>query len=79
MQVTVIDGGGDILAAIERLREQALRGEIDGIAYVTCMRSDADNGQAGWAYREDMQYPYARLIASSHDLTRRIESKADTL
>lgn len=79
MQVTVIDGGGDIIAALDRLREQALEGKIDGIAYVTCMRSDADNGQAGWAYREDMPYPYARLIASSLDLTRRIQRKADTL
>jgi hypothetical protein len=79
MQITVIDGGGDIIAALDALREQALAGKIDGIAYVTCMRSDQENGTAGWAYREDMPYPYARLIASSHDLTRRLEQRADRL
>ena len=57
----VIEGGGDIVAFLERFLEQARAGELDGIV-ICAARGDQS---CGWGWSGRMQSPalWSRLVA----------------
>lgn len=68
--LTVIEGGGDIVSLLEDVLAKAKAGTIDGIAFGFC----TTNGHqfVGHAYRDDMPFAWARLQAVSDDLHARL-------
>jgi hypothetical protein len=69
-------GSGDVVKTLNELRDRAVIGEIEGIAFVVCTADDKDSGQMGYAFRDDMAYPFARLIASALSLKDYLRAKA---
>ena len=57
----VIEGGGDIVAFLEKFLEQARDGQLDGIVICTTH----GDGSCGWGWSGMMQAPalWARLVA----------------
>jgi hypothetical protein len=57
------------------LLDRATIGEIEGIAFVACTANDKDTGEMGCAFRDSMDYPLARLMASALQLKDFLRSK----
>lgn len=56
-------GGGDMLEAVDDMRERIVKGELDGIVLVG-VRPDGYCGWT-WAYRDDAMMPWARMFAAT--------------
>lgn len=78
MKLTRIDGGGDVVRALERLLEEAKAGKLDGMVYATCARADDDEGVLGVVWRDDMPYPFPRLICAGDQLLGRLRYLASS-
>jgi hypothetical protein len=65
-------GGGDMLKAIDDLRERITRGEVEGL--VICVAGENLIGGT-WAYREDMALPWARLQAAVDTMQYKLVSE----
>jgi hypothetical protein len=59
-ELKLIVGGGDVVAAIDEIRQRAVDGKVDGLVIV----ASSPDGFIGWAwaYKDDMAYPWARLL-----------------
>lgn len=68
--LNVIEGSGDVVAFLESMLEKARNGEIEGMS-AAYSRTDGHNF-VGYAYRDDMQYAWARLVAGADDLHRHL-------
>lgn len=61
--LTLIDGGGDIIAVLEAMLQSAKSGELEAVAVITCTTDRVQN--AHYAYRDDMAFAWARLVAAA--------------
>jgi len=67
-RLELIQGGGDIVKALEHLLEEARQGRVVGV--VLCAISDRDDGTFHgwtWAHKDGVVAPWARLHAVAAD------------
>ena len=60
----MIEGGKDIVEFCEGLLEQARAGEFTALAVATVEGPEEDVLGMGYAYRDDMDHAFARILAS---------------
>lgn len=69
--IQVIAGSGNVVDHLTKLLERAKAGEIEAIATATCETDGGGFIQYSW--RDDMAWPWARLVAAAgwlhHHLT----------
>lgn len=65
-----IEGRADLLAHLDELRESVRAGNVDALA-IASVENDGTIGH-GWSYMEDIEQPWALLLAAvvslQHDL-----------
>lgn len=61
-ELRVIEGGGDIVDYLEEVLRQAKAGEFHALA-IASVHSDGSLG-VGYAFRDDMDRPWAQIVAS---------------
>ncbi len=60
--LVVLNGGGDLVELLEHLLAQVKAGEVEGFVVATVMRNHVLG--SGYAYHDDMEHAWARLLAS---------------
>lgn len=71
----MIEGSGDVVSFLDDVLEKARAGEIEGVV-LAYSKSDQHNA-VGYAYRDNMEFAWSRLIANCDDLHQHVMSGFD--
>lgn len=72
----VIDGGGELIATLEKVLARVRSGHIEGLAFIA-LAPDNEDGLRGYSYKADMPFAISRLRCGVADLGERLRQEAE--